>query len=88
MSQFKPGDLAIILKTLGTIEAGSVVELEELILPGELVTWEPSGEKFVAKARGWIVLKGETRAAVGEYALMPLRGDSQPEQQKREEVPA
>lgn len=86
MSQFKPGDLAITLIDLPPVMAGSVVELETKITKGDLVR-TPSG-LLIANGNGWICIHELVpgKCAYGDSALMPLRRDFQPEQQKAKEV--
>lgn len=88
MSKFKPGDLALTLIDLPPVMAGSVVELETKITKGDLVH-TPSGP-LIANGNGWICIHDLVpgKCAYGENALMPLRGDFQPEQQKTKEVEA
>lgn len=84
--QFKPGDPALTLISLGHFPAGTVVSLVELIEKGDIVRDEKSGKPFVANGRGWICERDGHTLAIGEKNLMPLRGDFIPEQPKRQEV--
>lgn len=88
MSNFKAGDPAITLIDLGPIMAGSVVELDCPIAKGDVIK-HPSG-RLIALENGWICLHPMVpgRVAYKECALMPLRGDPDPERQKALEVPA
>lgn len=88
MSKFKSGDLAVTLIDLPPLMAGSIVELVEHIAPGDVVL-TPQGPR-VATGDGWICAHAlaPLNAAYGVNALMPLRGDFQPERQKSQEVPA
>ncbi|PZE12714.1 hypothetical protein DMX10_14810 [Pseudomonas sp. 57B-090624] len=88
MSNFKAGDPAITLIDLGPIMAGSVVELDCPIAKGDIIG-HPSG-RLIALENGWICLHPLVpgRVAYKESALMPLRGDPEPESQKALEVSA
>lgn len=88
MSQFNPGDLAMMLITLGQFEAGTVVSLVELIVKGDIVRDQKTGEPFVANARGWICERDGHALAIGEKSLMPLRGEFAPLQQQAKAVSA
>lgn len=88
MSKFKPGDLALTLIDLAPVMAGSIVELVEHIAKGDVVL-TPEGPR-VAIGEGWICAHAlvPLNAAYAVSALMPLRGDFQPEQEKAKEVEA
>ncbi|MCW1937539.1 hypothetical protein QM298_14110 [Pseudomonas mendocina] len=88
MSNFKAGDLAVTLIDLPPLMAGSIVELVEHIAKGDVVL-TPQGPR-VANGEGWICAHAlvPLNAAYAASALMPLRGDFQPERQKSQEVPA
>lgn len=97
MSQFKAGDLALIVGARRRPESiGKVVELIEYLPPGQ------EGE-YVSGNRGpftnaddestWLVLGDVSSfgdlpgvALVAPRFLMPLKGEFQPEQQKSQEV--
>ncbi len=85
---FKPGDLALTLIDLSPVMAGSVVELIERLAKGDLVH-TPRGI-LQATENGWICAHPDAPGNIGfcDTALMPLRGDFQPERQKASEVPA
>ena len=87
-NQFKPGDLALTLIDLPPVMAGSVVELVERVAKGDLIH-TPHG-MLQATANGWICAHPEAPGNIGfcDTALMPLRGEFQPERQKATEVPA
>lgn len=88
MSNFKVGDLALTLIDLAPVMAGSIVELVEHITKGDVVlTLE--GPR-VAICEGWICAHPMVpkNCAYAVSALMPLRGDFQPEQEKAKEVEA
>lgn len=100
--QFKPGDLALIVKEDHPDNMGRVVELLFLVGAGDIYQ-RPDGEK-ARNAAGiaiWVVsavgllhrrrpndwyVAGWTQKA--PYNLMPLRGDFAPEQSKSREVAA
>lgn len=88
MSKFKVGDLALTLIDLPPVMAGSVVELETKITKGDIV-YTQSGP-MLANGNGWICIHEliPGKYAYGDNALMPLRKDFQPEQQKSREVEA
>lgn len=89
MSQFKSGDLAIILTDIGPVLCGSVIELD---------SWWPAGTEMKLIGGGkaecaedsWIFrnasIPGPGLAFAPERLMMPLRADFQPEQQKSLEV--
>lgn len=84
MSKFKVGDLALTLVYDTLLPAGSVVELERALQKGDEII-----QGFRAPTAGWIVRHPEISKGIlayGDYELMPLRGDFQPEQQKAKEV--
>lgn len=80
------GALALTLIDLPPVMAGSVVELLERLTEGDLVDM-PSGP-HVALGNGWICAHelAPGNAAYADKALMPLRGDFQPERQRSKEV--
>jgi len=95
-NQFKPGDLALIVGARRYVEnIGKTCQVIELLQPSEVSKWrDPADGRTVANMAGtqcWLVV-GEglvsgiesTRGACLALPrhLMPLRGDSQPEQQK------
>jgi len=94
---FKPGDLAILKSSEADHLIGSVVELiayvgselhmvygdVEAFNPKQHRIWWvklPSGQTFDSFARGPV-----SDGFCGEFRLMPLGGDFQPEQQKVKE---
>lgn len=87
-NQFKVGDLALTLIDLPPVMSGSVVELIERLAKGDLVH-TPHGI-LQATQDGWICAHQDAPGNIGfcDTALMPLRGDFQPERQKSQEVPA
>lgn len=87
-NQLKPGDLALLIKTLAHIGAGTVVELVDLIEKGEIVTNQDCTQINVAKARGWICKCPLGTLAVAEKNLMPLHGDFTTSPERAQEVPA
>ena len=85
MSKLNPGDLAITLVSLRILPAGSVVELNKAINPGDKV-----GQWHIAEVKGWFCTHVDIgdRLPFAETNLMPLRGDFATELQKASEVPA
>lgn len=102
MSNFKAGDLAIIVRAIDEENIGKVVELvgwseeAEIVLsdgarvrnPNRLLCWEVAAAGL--RATSLLNPDGFTtdRGAIPERYLIPLRGDFQPERQKSQEVPA
>lgn len=87
MSQFKPGDMALTLKSGWGFEAMTTVMLDVFLRKGETAQ-EPDGRLFTPKHDGWVVYRGDADGA-GFFRpehLMPLRGDFAPEQHKSREV--
>lgn len=76
MSQFKPGDLALIVGSSGRRPEviGRTIQLVEMV--------ECRG------GPGWMWMDGSLQEFTIEKHLMPLRGDFTPEQQKSREVAA
>lgn len=91
MSQFKPGDLALLLIDVGHVLPGAVVELDSRWPAGTPVNLV-GGTKAECAEDSWffshpsIVSPG--LAFAPERLLMPLNGESAPEQQKSREVVA
>lgn len=96
MSQFKPGDLALII---GGPCAGCCVELISFHAKGSYVmvssgslcfadvaSWRVSGAGLTAKFGNLPERRPVKDGLIGPELLMPLRGDFQPEQQKAKEV--
>lgn len=93
MNQFKPGDLALIIDSSEPEDIGRVCEVvgvlindkTEHLFMGELHDGDADGiwSAFVdlGASSGGIWL-------FGQYQLMPLKKDFQPEQQKSQEVSA
>ncbi|MFV3386632.1 hypothetical protein ACNFCJ_14570 [Pseudomonas sp. NY15364] len=93
MSQFNPGDIAIVTRRTPTligsdpfIDAGGQVELIARGDRGEEFTLY--GVTYRLLAPMWAVERGDMRAIVAERYLIPLRGDFAPEREKSSEVPA
>jgi hypothetical protein len=101
MSQFKPGDMALIVGCKNSsVNLGKTCELIAFLRPGERLDF-PHGNAFdgvrhIGTTAGWFVA-GETLVSsfgsvgftiVREQHLAPLRGDFAPEQQKSQEVSA
>ncbi|EPM66130.1 hypothetical protein [Pseudomonas syringae] len=87
-NQFKPGDLALTIYPIPSVEAGSVVLLDRRLEQGSKFTM--SGITFQALEVGWLCSKPglESPLAYAESSLMPLRGDAAPADQKSRAVPA
>lgn len=102
MSQFKTGDLALIVNSSNEENIGRVVTVSGFANKGDGVSHGDVG--FVmAGSDGWIIVDGEivvnriglpslkftvSRHIFLRSYLMPLRGDFSPEQQKSREVSA
>ena len=85
---FKPGDLALTLKSGWGFEAMTTVTLDVFLRKGETAQ-EPDGRLFTPKYDGWVVYQGDESGAGFFRAehLMPLRGgDFTHEQQKAKEA--
>jgi hypothetical protein len=89
--QFKPGDLALLLITIGPLSAGSAVELIKRIGAGTEVQLVGGG-KADCLEESWVFshpcVPSPGLAFAPERLLMPLRGDFSPEQTKSRGVPA
>jgi len=100
--QFKPGDLALIVRATHPDNLGKVVELlrrtsEPRIClsdggiarnDGSIVCWEITCESLTT-TRGGVPMRIDAKfGAIPENNLMPLRGDFVPEQQKSREASA
>ncbi len=99
MSKFKAGDLALIVDCYRHTESlGKVVELIQLLMPGERFVDPDGKQRMLSESEGgagWLVCGSDYRSYLGdrfgvcdEKHLMPLKGDFQPEQQKAKEVEA
>lgn len=100
--QFKPGDLALIVRAIHSENLGKVVELirctsEPYISladggvtrnDGSLVCWEIKCESLTVTRGGIPTGRGTQFGAIPEKSLMPLRGVFAPEQTKTREVSA
>lgn len=99
MSQFKPGDLALIIKSCNEENIGRVVTVVRFGYQDELIDQGKAG--FAIANLGDVIVDGEiivskifnqkikhtvSRHVFTSDCLMPLRGDFQPEQQKSREV--
>lgn len=91
MSQFKPGDSALLLVDIAHVLSGSVVELDSRWpagTPMKLV----GGVSGICAEDSWIFTHASIAAPglafAPERLLMPLKGDFAPEQQKSREVSA
>lgn len=103
MSQFKPGDLALIIRATHAENIGKVVELVRFDSSQKIAIPEDTPRSFAPnpdRIACWVVrgsfvahstLRGEINCTVGaspQSWLMPLQGDFQPEKQKSREVSA
>jgi len=96
MSQFKPGDLALVVATRSGLNIGKTVTLDRRISAGEEI--QLNDWTLTCVSDGWLAtgdlltktpFHGVFRTAqhgFREKCLMPLQGDFQPEQQKSREV--
>lgn len=75
MAKFKAGDPALTLVPLSILPAGSVVVLEEPILPGDNLGTQR--DPVILGADGWWCWHGVIGGGLPfrEKSLMPLRGD-------------
>jgi hypothetical protein len=98
--QFKPGDLALIIKSQRRPEnIGKACELIAFMVPGEHLQFEFGGLRtitHIGSNPAWLVA-GDGVVASNESVgfalvrpenLMPLQGDSAPSSQKAQAVPA
>lgn len=97
MSQFKPGDLALVVASKSGLNIGKVVTLDRMFRAGEQI--ELDGISLNCVSDGWLVsgdllastnngIKKTKQHGFRTKNLMPLRGDFAPEQQKSREVSA
>ncbi|MDR6163499.1 hypothetical protein [Pseudomonas fluorescens] len=99
MSQFKPGDLALIINSRNEENIGRVVTVRGFANKGDLIANE-SGYTETSRD-GSLIVEGSIvtspisfpalKCTVSKHVfrsewLMPLKGDFQPEQQKSREV--
>jgi hypothetical protein len=99
MSQLKPGDLALIIKSTNEENIGRVVTIVSFTCQGERIDQDNAG--FSIADHGDVIVDGEivvrrkrdkkikhtvSRHVFSPDCLMPLRGDFAPEQQKSREV--
>jgi len=96
--QFKPGDLALIIKSIKRPEnIGKACELLAFLVPGDRLEFEHNGLRaitHVGEHPAWLVAGDGVIGSNGDVGfalvrpsnLMPLRGDFQPEQQKAKEA--
>jgi len=100
MSQFKPGDVALIVGyCVSPVNLGKSCELVAFLRPGERIAFACNGfdgVRHTGDKAGWFVAGDALVATSGargytivlEKNLMPLLGDFAPEQQKSQEVSA
>lgn len=102
MSQFKSGDLALIINSINEENIGRVVTVTGMTKKGDRIDQE-DGAHVISDIDGMVIVEGDivvsaewlpshktivrTHVFRQDY-LMPLRGDFQPEQQKSREVVA
>lgn len=101
MSQFKPGDLALIVNSrtvAGELLIGKCVELVMRIAAGEKVFfdgmyWRPlDADGWIVSGDSLLMVKHDGSVVQNQFCmfaeknLIPLRGDFAPEQQKSREV--
>lgn len=88
-NQFKPGDLAIVIRAVRESLLGRCVEVLDTLID-EAEEYSYRGHCFKGDADGspsaFIDFGGGIIAFFDQKNLMPLRGDFQPEQQKSMEV--
>lgn len=95
---FKPGDLALIIKSIKRPEnIGKACELLAFMVPGDRVEFEFNGRRVIThigEKPAWLVAGDGVVGSNGDVGfalvkpgnLMPLRGDFSPEQQKAKEA--
>lgn len=84
---FKPGDLALTLRSGFGFPAMTTVKLDVFLRNGETAQ-EPDGRLWTPKFDGWAVYR-EDEDGAGFFRpehLIPLRGSFEPEQQKAKEA--
>lgn len=96
MSQFKPGDLALVIASKSGLNLGKTVKLDRFVTKGEEIpmdgwtlfctcdSWLVTGDLLAKLKSGSLV--ETTQHGFREKCLMPLQGNFQPEQQKSREV--
>lgn len=86
MSQFKEGDIALVIG--GNAFLGSQVEVLRWLTPGDELVHEGAPYVYTPKTgrSAWMVSCGARFGVKHESNLMPLRGDFAPEQQKSREL--
>ena len=95
---FKPGDLALIVdRRAREANVGRTVSLVKSLGSPAVYFWEGVEYRNTTGSQIWVIeVEGEPlearrkahvmRGPICEYKLMPLRGDSTPEQQKSREL--
>lgn len=99
MSQFKAGDLALVVASKIPELIGKTVELVSLVPPHSIVEDERNVWHNTSSGNGWLVsgdgllrlgMSGQTYPSeitlIAEYKLMPLRGDFTPETERETEL--
>lgn len=84
MSQFKPGDIALVIG--GNAFLGCQVDIYQWVNPGEDFDTDNASYRYKNGRSGWVVVCGGRCAVKHESQLMPLKGEFQPEKQKLREV--
>lgn len=96
MSQFKPGDLALVIASRTGLNIGKTVKLDRFVTKGEEIhlsgwtlfctcdSWLATGDLLTKLGSGRVLQTAQH--GFREKCLMPLQGNFQPEQQKSLEV--
>lgn len=82
--QFKPGDLALTLKSIGHVPEMACVEIVEILPSGTRI--DVGGKIYTLKREVVEVIYLGGNAGYKHTNLMPLRGDFAPDQQKVKEL--
>lgn len=89
MSQFKPGDLALVINSGDEACIGRIVEILEVLIDTKK-EYKAYGFTHGGLADGspsaFVDFGGDDIWLFAQKNLMPLKGDFQPEQQKSREV--
>lgn len=85
-NNFKPGDLALTLKSVGPVPEMACVEVGDILPIGTRV--DVGGKIYTLKAEVVEVIYQGANCGYKRRNLMPLRGDFAPEQAKSREVSA
>lgn len=82
--QFKPGDPALTLKSVGPVPEMACVEIVKIIPCGSQI--EVDGKIYMTKIEVVEVIYQGANVGYKHRNLIPLRGDFTPEQQKSKEL--